>query len=145
MAVPHATPNFTQQIVENAKRCRRPPGEPRLALELSATGRTGSRSGNVPEPDSAARDNREMNRRNAAAKARVFVRIYFNGKEVCQTASKNLISGDDFVVHIGQIFPIQIMQLPESVTLQVLPKIRAGAGKKMDSRAEKSCLQFYPP
>ena len=126
MAVPHATPHFNQQIVENAKRCRRPPGEPRLALELSATGRTGSRSGNVPEPGSAARDNRELNRRNAAAKARVFVRIYFNGKEVCQTASKNLISGDDFVVHIGQIFPIQIMQLPESVTLQVLPKIRAG-------------------
>ena len=118
-AIYHATSSLFLKIVDNAKRCRRSPGEPRLALELTSTGRTGSRSGNAPEPDGAARDNRELNRRNAAAKARVFVRIYFNGKEVCQTASKNLISGDDFVVHIGQIFPIQIMQLPESVTLQV--------------------------
>ena len=61
-------------------------------------------------------NNLELTRRKAASKTRVHVRILLNGKEVCQTASKNLISGDDFVVHIGQIFPVQIIQLPGVVT-----------------------------
>ena len=62
-------------------------------------------------------NNLELTRRKAASKTRVHVRILLNGKEVCQTASKNLISGDDFVVHIGQIFPVQIIQLPGVVTI----------------------------
>ena len=61
-------------------------------------------------------NNLELTRRKVASKTRVHVRILLNGKEVCQTASKNLISGDDFVVHIGQIFPVQIIQLPGVVT-----------------------------
>ena len=84
-----------------------------MTLEFGTTGHT--RSG--PED---VHDNREINRRNAVSKTRVFVKIFFNGKEVCQTSSKSLGSNEDFVVHIGQIFPIQIMQWPETLLLQVL-------------------------
>ena len=114
----------TFQIAENAERCRRPPGKPRMVLELgfpaaaaaSAAGRGGGGRGAGED----VHDNREINRRNAAAKTKIFVKIFFNGKAVCQTASKSLLSNRDFLIHIGQIFPLQIMQLPETLKLQVI-------------------------
>jgi coiled-coil and C2 domain-containing protein 2A len=63
-------------------------------------------------------DNRELNRRNAVSKTKIFTRIFFNGKEVCQSASRSL--PQDFVVQLGQIFPIQIVQWPETLTLQII-------------------------
>ncbi len=45
-------------------------------------------------------------------------KILFNGREVCQTSSKMI--GQDFVVPIGQIFPIQIEQWPESLKIQII-------------------------
>ena len=63
-------------------------------------------------------DNRELNRRNAVSKSKIFTKIFFNGKEVCQSMSKPLTS--DFVVQVGQIFPLQIVQLPELLTLQII-------------------------
>ena len=50
---------------------------------------------------------------------KVFVRLFFNGKQVCQSASRPL--SDDFVVPFGHIFPLRIVQWPESLRLQVRP------------------------
>lgn len=92
-----------------------------MVIELSVTRTQRGGGGGGVDSGDGVHDNREINRRNAASKARIFVKIFFNGKEVCQTASKPLLSSDDFVVHIGQIFPIQILQLPETLVLQVRP------------------------
>ena len=89
---------------------RRQPGEPRLLLELTVAGAT-TREADVY-------DNREVNRRNAVSKTKVFFKVFFNGKEVCQSSSK--LIGQDFVVPVGHIFPIQIVHWPDSLRVQVL-------------------------
>lgn len=58
-----------------------------------------------------------MSRRQAVNKTKLFVRLFFNGKEVCQSSARSL--NKNFVVTFAQIFPIQIVQLPEVLTLQV--------------------------
>ena len=93
-----------------ARKCRRNPGEPKLTLELLMGGKTSK--------ESEIHDNRELNRRNAVNKTKIMFKILFNGKEVCQSQSK--IIGQDFVVPIGQIFPIQIQQWPESLRIQII-------------------------
>jgi len=67
-------------------------------------------------------DNREKSRRQAVAKTKIYLKIFFNGKEVCQTAPKAL--SEDFVVHLGQIYPLQIVQWPRTLKLQVKIKIK---------------------
>ena len=47
--------------------------------------------------------------------------------QVCQSSARYLQTtansgGGDFVVHFGQIFPIQILQFPETLSLQVRKK-----------------------
>ncbi len=65
----------------------------------------------------SVQDNREMSRRQAVNKTKLFVRLFFNGKEVCQSSARSM--NKNFVVTFAQIFPIQIVQLPEVLTLQV--------------------------
>ena len=98
-----------KELEEHALMCRRAPGEPKIYLEL-LTNHSGT--------NETSHDNRELNRRNAVSKTKIFTRIFFNGKEVCQSSAKSLTQ--DFVVQVGQIFPIQILQLPESLTLQII-------------------------
>ena len=74
--------------------------------------------GGKTSKESEIHDNRELNRRNAVNKTKIMFKILFNGKEVCQSQSK--IIGQDFVVPIGQIFPIQIQQWPESLRIQII-------------------------
>ena len=97
-----------KELEDHALLCRRAPGEPKIYLEL-LTNHSGTNE---------TQDNRELNRRNAVSKTKIFTRIFFNGKEVCQSSAKVL--SQDFVVQLGQIFPIQILQLPESLTLQII-------------------------
>jgi coiled-coil and C2 domain-containing protein 2A len=59
----------------------------------------------------------ELSRRQATSKTKVFVKLFFNGKEVVQSASKPV--SDDFVVPYGHIFPLRIVQWPESLRLQI--------------------------
>ena len=99
-----------EELEAAAGRCRRQPGEPRLILELTLTGGV-TRTADIY-------DNREVNRQNAVSKTKIFIRVFFNGKEVCQTSSK--LIGQDFVVPIGHIFPIQIVHWPQSLTLEVV-------------------------
>lgn len=97
-------------LEKHALECRRPPGEPKLHLEwINSSG-----NGN----NSETHDNRELNRRNALSKTKIFAKIFFNGKEVCTSSSKSLST--DFVIQVGQIFPIQIVQLPEHLKLQII-------------------------
>ena len=98
-----------KELEKHALECRRPPGEPKLHLELVNTSSNASNE---------THDNREINRRNAVGKTKIFAKIFFNGKEVCQSTSR--ILSPDFVVQVGQIFPIQIVQLPEQLTLQII-------------------------
>lgn len=98
-----------EEIEKRALQCRRPPGEPKIHLEIVNTSN---------HSNSETHDNRELNRRNAVSKTKVFAKIYFNGKEVCTSPSKPMPG--DFVIQIGQIFPIQILQLPEHLTLQII-------------------------
>ena len=100
-----------KEVEEHALACRRPPGEPKIYLELVTNHPTSANN-------EITQDNRELNRRNAVGKTKIFTRIFFNGKEVCQSNAKLLSS--DFVVQVGQIFPIQILQLPETLTLQII-------------------------
>ena len=126
------------KIEKHARACRRPPGEAKMILELTMSNRKPTTSSeNIQGSSSSLRrmehgsgmatdvtDNRELNRRNAASKTKFIVKIFVNGKQVCQSSARFLQSnvnsgGGDFVVHFGQIFPIQILQLPESLALQV--------------------------
>jgi hypothetical protein len=99
------------QVEHHALSCRRPPGEPKLTLELqrSSTAATTSAEAEV--------DQRERARRAAVAKSRLSLRLIFNHREACQTAPLPL--NDDFEVAVGSIFPLKIMQWPESLKLQV--------------------------
>ena len=73
-------------------------------------------SGNLSQ-SSSVQDNLELSRRQATSKTKVFVRLFFNGKEVCQSSSRPV--SDDFMVPFGHIFPLRIVQWPESLRLQV--------------------------
>ena len=99
------------ELENKAMDCRRPPGEPKIYLELMTALGNGNNNDNV-------HDNREIQRRTAVSKTKVFTRIFFNGKEVCQSSSRPI--HPDFVIQIGQIFPIQIVQLPETLKLQII-------------------------
>ena len=99
-----------EEIESHAKENRRHPGEPKLFLELQLNGRT--------TRDADIYDNRELNRRSAVSKTKIFFKIFFNGKEVCQSSLK--LVGQDFIIPIGQIFPIQIVHWPENIKIQIV-------------------------
>ena len=99
-----------EEIESNARENRRHPGEPKLFLELQLNGGT--------TRDADIYDNRELNRRTAVSKTKIFFKIFFNGKEVCQSSLK--LIGQDFIIPVGQIFPIQIVHWPESIKIQIV-------------------------
>lgn len=59
----------------------------------------------------------EVLRREDVKRRSVYLKVIFNEKEVSRTNSRPL--GADFRVHFGQIFNLQIVNWPESLTLQV--------------------------
>ena len=81
-----------------------------MFLELQLNGKT-TTSGDIY-------DNREINRRTAVTKTKIFFKVFFNGKEVCQSSLK--LIGQDFIIPVGQIFPIQIIHWPESLKVQII-------------------------
>ncbi|XP_053528234.1 coiled-coil and C2 domain-containing protein 2A isoform X1 [Artibeus jamaicensis] len=97
-----------QQVRERAARGRRRPGEPTLVPELSL-------AGNVTPNDQCPRV--EVLRREDVKRRSVYLKVLFNDKEVSRTEVRPL--GADFRVHFGQIFNLQIVNWPESLTLQV--------------------------
>ncbi|XP_045429978.1 coiled-coil and C2 domain-containing protein 2A isoform X6 [Pipistrellus kuhlii] len=97
-----------QEVRERAARSRRRPGEPMLVPELSL-------AGNVTPNDQCPRA--EVLRREDVKRRSVYLKVIFNDKEVSRTEGRPL--GADFRVHFGQIFSLQIVNWPESLTLQV--------------------------
>ncbi|XP_036185045.1 coiled-coil and C2 domain-containing protein 2A isoform X5 [Myotis myotis] len=97
-----------QQVRERAARSRRRPGEPTLVPDLSL-------AGSVTPNDQCPRA--EVLRREDVKRRSVYLKVIFNGKEVSRTEGRPL--GADFRVHFGQIFSLQIVNWPESLTLQV--------------------------
>jgi hypothetical protein len=70
-----------------------------------------------PQQESDIYDNRELNRRSEVKRSRVLLRILYNGKEV--TTSQAKVLGQDFVIPVGHIFPIQILQWPDTGGLRI--------------------------
>ncbi|XP_045364651.2 coiled-coil and C2 domain-containing protein 2A isoform X1 [Camelus bactrianus] len=97
-----------QQVRERAARSWRRPGEPTLVPELSL-------AGSVTPNDQCPRG--EVLRREDVKRRSLYLKVIFNDKEVSRTDSRPL--GADFRVHFGQIFNLQIVNWPESLTLQV--------------------------
>ncbi|TNM87556.1 hypothetical protein fugu_005777 [Takifugu bimaculatus] len=63
----------------------------------------------------------EKNRRQDVARRSFFVRILYNDKEVSRTESRAL--SNDFKMHFGQMFNLKIVNLPQSINLQVFEEI----------------------
>ncbi|XP_066136174.1 coiled-coil and C2 domain-containing protein 2A isoform X3 [Saccopteryx bilineata] len=101
-----------QRVRERASRSRRRPGEPALVPELSL-------AGSVTPNDQCPRV--EVSRREDVRRRSVYVKVIFNDKEVSRTEGRPL--GADFRVHFGQIFNLQIVNWPESLTLQVFETV----------------------
>ncbi|XP_045038678.2 coiled-coil and C2 domain-containing protein 2A isoform X4 [Desmodus rotundus] len=101
-----------QQVRERASRSRRRPGEPTLVPELSL-------AGSVTPNDQCPRG--EVLRREDVKRRSVYLKVIFNDKEVSRTEVRPL--GADFRVHFGQIFNLQIVNWPESLTLQVFETV----------------------
>ncbi|KAM7157013.1 coiled-coil and C2 domain-containing protein 2A isoform 2-T2 [Molossus nigricans] len=104
-----------QQVRDRAARSRRRPGEPTLLPELSL-------AGSVTPNDQCPRA--EVLRREDVKRRSVYLKVIFNDKEVSRTEARPL--GADFRVHFGQIFNLQIVNWPESLTLQVFETIGHG-------------------
>nr|XP_011749884.1 coiled-coil and C2 domain-containing protein 2A isoform X3 [Macaca nemestrina] len=100
------------EVRERAAQSRRRPWEPMLVPELSL-------AGSVTPSDQCPRA--EVSRREDVKKRSVYLKVLFNNKEVSRTVSRPL--GADFRVHFGQIFNLQIVNWPESLTLQVYETI----------------------
>ncbi|KFO95909.1 Coiled-coil and C2 domain-containing protein 2A, partial [Calypte anna] len=97
-----------QQVREKADNCRRKPGEPAVIPELVL-------SGSITPTELCPRG--EVLRREDVKKRSVYTRVLFNSKEVSRTVTRPISS--DFRVHFGQIFNLQIFNLPESLKLQI--------------------------
>lgn len=62
----------------------------------------------------------EKNRRQDVTRRSCFVRVLYNDKEVSRTESRAL--SNDFKMHFGQIFNLKIVNLPQSINLQVMQR-----------------------
>ncbi|XP_040568935.2 coiled-coil and C2 domain-containing protein 2A [Lepeophtheirus salmonis] len=105
-----------KKVTENAFKCRKPPGEPRLYLELTQTQSTAGSTTTIGKE--GIHDNREKIRQNAVSKTKISVRVYINGKEACHASPNSLTP--EFTCQIGRIFPIQVLQWPETITIQII-------------------------
>ncbi|XP_074490630.1 coiled-coil and C2 domain-containing protein 2A isoform X1 [Sebastes fasciatus] len=104
--------SIEQQVREKAFRIRRKPGESILIPELSA-------SGNITANDLCPRP--EVARREDVTRRSLFIKIIYNDKEVSRTDKRSLNS--EFRVHFGQIFNLKIINVPQSINLQVFEEI----------------------
>uniref|UniRef100_A0A4W4DTT0 C2 domain-containing protein n=1 Tax=Electrophorus electricus TaxID=8005 RepID=A0A4W4DTT0_ELEEL len=98
-----------QQVRKKAAKIRRRPGEPVLLPELTTAG---------PVTPNEQCPRGELARREDVTKRSLYIKVLYNDKEVSRTDSRSLST--DFRVHFGQIFNLKIVNLPESIKLQVI-------------------------
>ncbi|PSN40991.1 hypothetical protein C0J52_10989 [Blattella germanica] len=95
------------EMMERLSESFRPPGEPQLHIELNNNGVVDQNPG-CPN---------EQQRRAAVKRCELYVKIFYNQKEVCCSRPQAL--GPRFNVSIGQLFPIRILQWPESLKVEL--------------------------
>eukprot|EP00058_Branchiostoma_floridae_P024122 XP_002609612.1 hypothetical protein BRAFLDRAFT_87833 [Branchiostoma floridae] len=100
-----------EKVRQKALQIRRRPGEPILTPEVTNTA-------TITPKQQCPRG--EQERRQDVERLQVFVKVLFNDKEVSRTRPRSVTS--DFKVTFGEIFPILIIQWPESIKLQVYEK-----------------------
>nr|CAD7259785.1 unnamed protein product [Timema shepardi] len=91
--------------VQSLSKYLRPPGEPNIHLELGTT------------TLSNTQNNNEKLRQSAVSRCQVFVKVFFNNKEVCQSSKRPL--GSNFFVNFQEIFPICITEWPHTLKLEL--------------------------
>ncbi|XP_021920038.1 coiled-coil and C2 domain-containing protein 2A isoform X3 [Zootermopsis nevadensis] len=95
------------EVMEGLFQSFRPPGEPKVYLELTTSEAIDQNPG-CPN---------EQQRRTAVKRCDLYVKIFYNQKEVCSSHLQPL--GPRFSVSIGQLFPIRILQWPESLKVEL--------------------------
>ncbi|XP_033609176.1 coiled-coil and C2 domain-containing protein 2A isoform X2 [Cryptotermes secundus] len=95
------------EVTERLFKSLRPPGEPKVHLQLTTTGHVDQ---NPACPN-------EQERRAAVKRCELYVKIFYNQKEVCTSRPQPL--GPRFIVSFGQLFPIRILQWPESLKVEL--------------------------
>ncbi|XP_049861590.1 coiled-coil and C2 domain-containing protein 2A [Schistocerca gregaria] len=85
----------------------RPPGEPDVVISLN----------NNNSVDQDPSFSREQKRRSAVLRTKLFVKIFYNEKEVCQSNIASLT--DKFEVKFEQLFNICVLQHPDSLKLEI--------------------------
>ncbi len=106
--VPFDEPAVRATIVERYERTKRRPGEDILdPVLMDSNPITPDES--VPRPERARREQKR--------KLRFHVRVLVNGKLV--TKSRSVLTGDDLVVRIGEVYALQLAQWPEAIALEI--------------------------
>ncbi|XP_026280089.1 coiled-coil and C2 domain-containing protein 2A [Frankliniella occidentalis] len=104
------------EVVDKMTLCLRPPGEPKLKFALKET----------ESIENSPNDIGEKQRRKALRKCQLFVRVFYNNKEVCKTHAHPL--GSNFKIVFNECFSIRISQPPDSIHLSVIED-GAGSGR----------------
>ncbi|XP_026686001.1 coiled-coil and C2 domain-containing protein 2A-like, partial [Diaphorina citri] len=86
----------------------RPPTEPLVHIELAHTGVT---------PESEITDQSELTRRAALRKVSIWLKILYNGVELCRSPHQPLSC--DFRVRFNQLFTIRILNPPEELSVEI--------------------------
>ncbi|XP_026884699.2 coiled-coil and C2 domain-containing protein 2A isoform X1 [Electrophorus electricus] len=107
-----------QQVRKKAAKIRRRPGEPVLLPELTTAG---------PVTPNEQCPRGELARREDVTKRSLYIKVLYNDKEVSRTDSRSLST--DFRVHFGQIFNLKIVNLPESIKLQIYESIGSSSSQ----------------
>ncbi|KFD71001.1 hypothetical protein M514_02579, partial [Trichuris suis] len=96
------------EICNEALRSRRNPGEPLLLPILGS-------STSITPIDQCPIE--EKSRRQQITKHKVMLKLFYNGKEVCSTASRPL--NLDFCVALGSTYSLLVREWPKSITLKL--------------------------
>lgn len=99
---------------------KRRPGEPKLFPELS-------NSATVTPSSQCSRA--EQQRREDVSKAKLYIKILFNGKEVSRTGPRPL--SQDFNVNFGEIYNLKIVEWPESIKFEIYETAGFGSGRML--------------
>ncbi|KAK6617101.1 hypothetical protein RUM43_014703 [Polyplax serrata] len=94
-------------VSDTFKESFRGPDEPELEFVITKDGTM----------DTSGHNNKEEMRRTAVKRCMVFVKLFYNGKEVCRSKAHPL--SQKFTVKIGQRFAVRILEWPESLMLEI--------------------------
>ncbi|GLH06303.1 Coiled-coil and C2 domain-containing protein 2A [Gryllus bimaculatus] len=99
--------SLRNELEGQLKECFRPPGEPKLFLELTQSATITIDSENP----------REQQRRAAVKRCSLFIRLLYNGQEVCRTKNQPLTA--QFEVILKEKVAMRIAEWPESLKVEL--------------------------